>query len=141
MSNPVIYALNLHSPQSLKRAASIARRFEGPFYVCYVTDLEEELEDDTEYFGEVDAQAYVNKKHSELKAKIHAMIDKASLQCEDVYILNGPIALTINELAEKVSAQLIIVSKTHHKYLKWADHQRDIESRSHCDVYVMNVEA
>ncbi|GEA51621.1 hypothetical protein VIN01S_24250 [Vibrio inusitatus NBRC 102082] len=138
MNKPIIYALNLSSPQELKKALDISKRFKGPLYVVYVTDIEQEREDDIVYLGKVAAENYINAEDKELHTTMKTLFHNADVQPDDVFILNGPIGVAIGRFAKQVDAQLIIVSKTHHSYLRFLGNERAIEKHSVSDVYVIN---
>ncbi|MEZ9303667.1 universal stress protein [Vibrio breoganii] len=138
MNKPIVYALDLTSPKDLIKAFEISKRFEGPLYVAYVTDIEEEREDDIVYLGKSVTESYINEENKELHATMEALFQKTGVQPDDVYILNGPIGITVGKFSKHVNAQLIVVSKTHHHYLKFLGNQRDIEKHSETDVYVIN---
>ncbi|NLS14241.1 universal stress protein [Vibrio sp. SM6] len=134
MYRKVLYALDIESKENLLKAKAVADQLNTEFHIGYATNLGEVYTDNQIYFGDELGNALSEHAKQNVVNQISTLIQATDIAQKQVHIVDGPIGMAIDHLAQQLDVDLVIVSHSHPHFHLLVKPDTLIRMAAHCDV-------
>lgn len=135
----ILLAIDLNKSNAhlgLTKAFELATSLSATLYITYVTSFGEKNIDDSLYFGDTVENEITQLEKNKLNELILRALDGLEFPKENIYIINGPIDLAVEKLANKLDIELIIIMKSHHHFNIFSNNESKIDNQNQFDILI-----